>query len=183
MRFWGFKYMNVRILSSVLLLEITFGTTISGQTSNQISAPDLGDKIEQFQAWMETNSGEDIITALQKFDLNDISRWLELQSEAKDQIERLEVQIKADELVVKEKRMLLADIQNKIDLLKLNTSQIAAIERYNHSLKQDPYFTEWITERTTWFEIGKDTTLSAAFFVLGIWIESARHKRKYRHDR
>jgi hypothetical protein len=166
--------------SCVLFVGIAFNTIASPSTNSQTSPSNSPEKVEQLQAWLENHSGEDIINALEKFDLNEVAHWVDSQSQTKNQIANLEQQIISDELLLTEKRKTLGDLQSKIDLIKLTPNQIAAVTKYNQSLKQDPYFTEWIAERSTWFEIGKDTVLSAIFFVAGILLESARQKRKHR---
>ncbi len=172
--------MRNQILSCVLFCGITSSVFASAPTNSQTSTPDLTDKIGQFQTWMDNHPVEDIVNALQRFDLDEVSQWLDSQSKTISQIENLEEQIKSDELLLSEKRKSLGDIQSKINLIRLTPVQIAAVEKYNQSLKQDPYFSQWITERSTWFEVGKELFISAGFLWLGIFIESKRKKRKCR---
>ncbi len=166
-----------------------FSTSVNAQavkpntTNNQLPvAKNQADDIlrNQLDQWLKENLDADAYKELQGLHekISEIAQMLDSQTKTEIQIASLEREILKNESLVREKKKTLADIQQKIDLLKLSTNQIATIERYNRTLDRDPHFTEWITERGTWFEILKDVGISAAFLFIGIWIESIRQRRK-----
>jgi hypothetical protein len=58
-----------------------------------------------------------------------------------------------------QKKSALEELQHQIGILRLTPEQLAVIERYNKSVTHDPAFVEWITRKSTWYE------LVAAFVV------------------
>jgi hypothetical protein len=156
----------------ILFVGFALNVIASPSTNSQTSSNEWYNPLD---TWLKENLDENSYK-----NISQIAQMLASQTKTEIQIESLEKQIRTDELLVQEKRKTLAESQQKIDLLKLTPNQIATIEKYNHSLDRDPHFAEWLTERVTWFDIGKDIILSMAFLILGILLESARQKRKRR---
>ena len=78
---------------------------------------------------------------------------------------------------MQQKQIDLTNVQQKIALLKLNPKQLDEIEKYNQSLKSEPASAmEWLTIRSTQYDITKDVVLMLVSFPLGMLAEVARHK-------
>lgn len=178
---WIFILFTTTVLSTTVCAQVSKTTASRSQpmTTNTQPSTELSNQLD---IWLKENLDEDAYKALQILPatVSQIAQMLDFQSKTESQIESLENQMRTNELAVQEKKRKLSEIQQKIDFLKLTTNQIATIEKYNHSLDRDPHFSEWLTERGTWFDISKDIILSAAFLIIGIFVESARQKRKRR---
>ena len=175
------KLGNKSIVQIVVFCLIFTSATLSAiatpSTNSQVSPINLDEKLEQFVGWLDTNT-DGTLTDLGNMQIAQVTQWIDSQLETKNQIENLEQQIKADELLLTEKKRMLNDVQQKINLLKLTPNQFEAIANYNKSLSHDLTFTEWVSEHTMWFDSIKDCLIAALFFILGMYWDSVREKRR-----
>ena len=107
-----------------------------------------------------------------------MANYLDALTQTTNAIANLEAQKQSIQSQINEKQKILADVQQKISLLKLSPIQLAAVAKYNQSLKRNTTFPEWITDNVTWFEIGKDIFIATVFLFLGIIVELARQRHK-----
>jgi hypothetical protein len=181
----GIKFIKPKVIvqGKILLRSWKFYISLLGiiyflvplYAANQPITPE--EWVDRFQEWLQTNNIDESFDKLPN-KLSSIAEVLDARSKTENQIADLEKQVQTSEGLLEEKKKVLHGLQQKIDVLKLTPNQIATLERYNKSLNRDPDFSDWMTEKTTWFEIGKDIILSLVFLFLGIWFESIRKKRK-----
>jgi len=101
------------------------------------------------------------------------------QSGASKQLAALQEQAEVIDVKIREKKNEMTAIQQKIDMLRLKPSDLAIVEKYNHSIVHEPNFLEWIQTKVTWFEVIKDFLISALFFCLGgMWDKYGKTSHK-----
>lgn len=170
-----------------ILLMVIANDGIGAPSTNTASSSKTSDST--ISAWFNDNLDEDAFQGLAAILTNvdesfsQVAHMFDSKTKTEDDIAHLESQLQSDELLLKHKKQELRGIQQKIDFLKLTPNQIATIERYNHSLDNDPHLTEWLSKRQTWFEMGEGVIIAAVFFVLGIMVESRRQQRGHKFKR
>jgi hypothetical protein len=91
-----------------------------------------------------------------------------VQSKTQGLIAKLQGDIQKSENLLAQKKSALEELQRQIDILKLTPEQLAVIESYNKSVTHDPAFVEWITRKSTWYEIGAAFVVAFFFYRLGV---------------
>jgi len=96
-----------------------------------------------------------------------VKELADVQTKTQSLLSKLESDAKAAEALVEEKRLALADLQKKIDLLQLTPDQRRIVENYNRSVSPDVGFLDWVSRRVTWFELISSVVIGWFFYWLG----------------
>lgn len=91
-----------------------------------------------------------------------------VQAKTQALIGKFQSDIQESEKLLNQKKAKLEELQHQIDILKLTPEQLAVIESYNKSVTHDPAFVEWITRKSTWYELASAFVLSFFFYRLGV---------------
>ncbi|HKP02333.1 MAG TPA: hypothetical protein VJU77_03140 [Chthoniobacterales bacterium] len=91
-----------------------------------------------------------------------------VQKKTQGLISKLQSDIRNSEDLLGQKKKTLEDLQHQIELLKLTPEQLAVIESYNQSVAHDPAFIEWITRKSTRYELTAAFVVSFIFYRLGV---------------
>lgn len=160
------------LIGTFVLVLTTLGFSATN-TQTTLDEPSIMNLAE----WLEGNLDRGTLLNVSVEYSNLVAKILS-QTEVAQQLEMLKQELGATELKIEEKRKALTNIAQKIDMLKLTPSQIAIIETYNRSLVHEPDFWQWLHTKSTWFEVGKDVSISLLFFLLGILWDREQQKPK-----
>jgi cell fate (sporulation/competence/biofilm development) regulator YmcA (YheA/YmcA/DUF963 family) len=161
--------MESRNITVVICCLITMLTTSAlSETNNVVNEDDLFKGISSpVKEWLKANVDSNIVAVIVE------------QSGASEQLAALQEQAEVIDVKIREKKNELTAIQQKIDMLRLKPSELAIVEKYNHSIVHEPDFLEWIQTKVTWFEVIKDFLISALFFCLGgMWDKYGKTSHK-----
>ena len=172
--------MESRNITVVICCLITMLTTSAlSETNKVVNEDNLFKGISSpVKEWLKANVD---IGTLEPFSDNfsNIVAVIVEQSGASKQLAALQEQAEEINVKIREKKNALAAIQQKIDMLRLKPSELAIVEKYNHSIVHEPDFLEWIQTKVTWFEVIKDFLISALFFCLGgMWDKYGKTSHK-----
>lgn len=175
----------------IIVLAVVFSTAVGNvfAQTNQEDTADIADRIADRISNMDDAQLEKMLDSLhndlEHFSLSDTTNAYHLIATEQDlnaAISKLQ-QEKADtETGLKSAKTMLTNVEQKIQLLHLQPSQLKAIEDYNKSVNQEPAsFWDWFTERRTIYELVAAVLIAAISFGAGAtWdvLRESKHKRK-----
>lgn len=83
-------------------------------------------------------------------------------------LEKLQTDINNTEKAINQKKQNIAELERKIKILKLTPEQTKIIENYNKSISNtDISISDWIKQKTVWYDISISVIISIIFFWLG----------------
>jgi hypothetical protein len=168
--------MKLILISLFLILGMINGLG----SSNVLSAPLTNKQTqhqqepEDFIEWIQDNLNPELLDKLRDVDPEKLKDWVSAHSHTEEELAALQLQKATIEDKINQRKYELGEIQKKLNLLKLTPAELAKVEEYNKSFKQEFTLLDWIVDHRF------DIALAALFFGLGMLWDKYNEKKKHR---